>query len=43
MNEPVSILDRDGPRPIIIESDDSPDIILPLVVLIIFIAFIGWI
>lgn len=40
--EPVSILDRDTPRPIILEPDDSPDVILPLVVLIILIVFIGW-
>ncbi|CAH6421719.1 Hypothetical protein HVR_LOCUS1359 [uncultured virus] len=41
--EPVSILDRDTPRPIVVEPDDSPDIILPLIVLIVFIAFVGWI
>ena len=28
--------------PIIVQEDDSPDIVLPLVVLIVFLAFIGW-
>lgn len=42
MSEPVSILDRDQQRPIIVEPDDTPEIILPMVVLIIFIVFIGW-
>lgn len=28
--------------PITVEEDDSPDIVLPLIILIIFIAFLGW-
>jgi len=41
-NEPVSILDRDQQRPIVVESDTTPDLVIPLVILIIFIVFIGW-
>jgi hypothetical protein len=39
---PVSILDRDQARPIVIEPDDTPDIVIPLIILILFIVFIGW-
>jgi len=40
-SEPVSILDRDQERPIIIEDDNTAEIVIPLVVLIVFIVFIG--
>lgn len=41
-SRPVSLLDRDSPRPIVIEPDDTADIVVPLIVLIIFLAFIGY-
>lgn len=41
-NQPVSILDRDQPRPIIIEPDETAEIVLPIVILIVVIAFVGW-
>lgn len=40
--QPVSILDRDGPRPIIIEADNSADMILPIILLIVFVIFLIW-
>jgi len=41
MSEPVSLLDRDEVRPVLVEPDDTPEIVLPLVVLIVFIVFLG--
>lgn len=40
--EPVSILDRDQVRPIIVEPDETADVVLPLIVLIVLIVFLGW-
>lgn len=42
-NELVSILDRDYMRPIVVEPDDTPDIIIPIIVLIVLIVFVGFI
>lgn len=41
-SQPVSILDRDQSRPIIIEPDETAEVILPIIILIVVIAFVGW-
>ena len=41
MSEAVSLLDRDGERPVVIEPDETSEIVLPLVVLIVFVVFVG--
>jgi hypothetical protein len=33
---------QDSPKKVILDTDDTPDIVLPLVILIIFIVFFGW-
>jgi hypothetical protein len=41
-SQSTTILDIDQPRPIIVESDETPEIVLPLIVLIVLIFFLGW-
>lgn len=41
-NGSVSILDRDRSRTIIIEPDDTAEVVLPIIILIVIIAFVGW-